>query len=225
MPPDRQNPAMEFRTLVGETLSGSERASIFDLFDECYRDANHAYLEKTLERLRYVTLAHDDERLVGFGTGEQRVADLPGLPQTNMTLGGLSCVTAEYRRQGLVSEMGRRNMKGGHALPGRRRLVCARNAHPAAFSMFARNDSVVPRPGSRPTPWQREVGQAVADIYGAEHFDPNTFVCVGSGKPIGYPLLEMETAPEEWDIFRPVDRDRGDTLLGIVWLPDPPPGW
>ena len=40
---------MEFRTLVGETLSGADRTSIFDLFDECYRDANHGYLEKTLE--------------------------------------------------------------------------------------------------------------------------------------------------------------------------------
>ncbi len=172
-----------------------------------------------------MTLAYDSERLVAFGTGEQRVADLPGLPQTNMTLGGLSCVTAEIRRQGLVTEMGRRNMEGGDALAGQRRLASGRNAHPAAFRMFGRHPSIVPRPSAPPTPWQQEVGQAVADIYGAERFDPNTFVCVGSGKPIGYPVLDMETTPDEWDVFRPVNRDRGDTLLAIVWLPDAPPGW
>ena len=216
---------MEFRTFASETLSAADRASVFDLFDECYRDANHAYLEKTLERLRYVTLAYDGERLVAFGTGEQRVADLPGLPQTNMTLGGLSCVTVEYRRQGLVTEMGRRNMEGGDALPGQRRLASGRNAHPAAFRMFGRNPSIVPKPGAPTTSWQHEIGQAVADIYGAERFDPETFVCVGSGKPIGYPVLDMETTPDEWDVFRAVNRDCGDTLLAIVWLPDAPAGW
>jgi hypothetical protein len=217
--------ALEFRTLTGDALSDEDRSRVFDLFDACYRDANHVYLERTLERLRYVTLASDGERLVGFGTGEQRVADLPGLPKTNMTLGGLSCVATEYRRQGLVLEMGRRNMERGNASHGERRLVCARNAHPAAFAMFRFNATVVPRTDAVPTPWQREVGQAVADIYGAEHFDPDTFVCVGSGDPIGYPILEMNTTPEEWEVFEPVDRDRGDTLLGIVWLPDAPAGW
>jgi hypothetical protein len=30
---------------------------------------------------------------------------------------------------------------------------------------------------------------------------------------------------QEWEIFKPVNRDRGDALLGMMWTPDAPPGW
>ncbi len=90
--------------------------------------------------------------------------------------------------------------------------------------MLSVRPGIVPKPGVPPTAWQREVGQAIADIYGVENFDPETFVCVGSGKPIGYPVIELETDEEEWDVFRHVDRARGDALLGIFWKPDAPEG-
>jgi hypothetical protein len=38
-------------------------------------------------------------------------------------------------------------------------------------------------------------------------------------------VIELEAEPSEWEMFRPVDRDRGDALLGICWHPDPPLGW
>ena len=91
--------------------------------------------------------------------------------------------------------------------------------------MLSVRPSIVPKPGVVPTAWQQEVGQAVADVYGVANFDPETFVCVGSGKPIGYPVIELETEEAEWEVFRPVDRARGDALLGIVWSPDAPEGW
>ena len=47
-----------------------------------------------------------------------------------------------------------------------RRLICGRTAHPAALRTIARISTVLPRVGHRPTPWQREVGQAVAEAYG-----------------------------------------------------------
>ena len=97
--------------------------------------------------------------------------------------------------------------------------------HPGAFRGLARNPTVVPKPGIRPTSWQQEVGQIIADVYGVDAFDPETFVCVGSGTPTGYPVIELEAEPQEWEVFRPVDRDRGDSLLGIAWGPDGPPGW
>jgi hypothetical protein len=90
---------------------------------------------------------------------------------------------------------------------------------------LARNPTVVPKPGVRPTTWQQEVGQAIADAYGVHAFDPKTFVCIGSGDPIGYPIIELQVEPEEWEVFRPVDRDRGDALLAMIWTPDAPPGW
>lgn len=65
----------------------------------------------------------------------------------------------------------------------------------------------------------------MAGAYGVEHFDPATFVCAGSGKAIGYPILDMDVEPEEWEVFAGVDRDRGDSLLGLCWVPDAPEGW
>lgn len=90
---------------------------------------------------------------------------------------------------------------------------------------MTQNPTHVPMPGIEPTAWQQEVGQALADIYGVPRFDPKTFVCHGSGVPIGYPKIEMELAPDEWRVFKPVDRDAGDSLLGMAWAPDAPEGW
>ena len=106
-----------------------------------------------------------------------------------------------------------------------RRLFCSRTAHPAAIRNLTRMATTVPSPGVRPTPWQQEVGRVIADAYGVFEFDPDSFVCIGAGRPIGYPRIEFEVAPWEWDAFRSVDRDRGDALLAIAWLPDAPPGW
>ena len=75
-----------------------------------------------------------------------------------------------------------------------------------------------------PTAWQREVGLAVAEAYGS-NLDPETFVCVGSGTPIGYPNAEFEATESESAAFAPVDRARGDNLLVINWQPDAPSGW
>ena len=84
---------------------------------------------------------------------------------------------------------------------------------------------LVPTPGVRPTARQQEVGQAIAQAYGVHAFDPETFVCIGAGEPIGYPRIEVKVEPHEWEVFRPVDRDRGDALLAMMWTPDAPPGW
>ena len=216
---------IEFRTLPSDSLSDKERAAMSGLFDACYQQANQAYLDDTIARLSYASLAFHDDALVGFGLGEVRMMDLPRLPQSAVILGGLTCVVPEFRRQGLVGELGQRyiaaSSRGGHE----RTLLCGRSAHPAGFRMFLRNESVVPRRGVTPTVWHQEVGQAIAEAYGVVAFDPLTFACTGSGKPIGYPILDVDVEPEEWELFRPVDRDRGDSLLGFVWIPDAPPGW
>jgi hypothetical protein len=43
--------------------------------------------------------------------------------------------------------------------------------------------------------------------------------------PIGYPMLEFDVEPHEWELFEAVDRGRGDALLAIAWAPDAPPDW
>ncbi|HYM16301.1 MAG TPA: hypothetical protein VEZ14_12150 [Dehalococcoidia bacterium] len=221
-------PDLEFRVTVGAELSAADRAAISALFDVCYRQANHAYLEKSFGTLRWAALAWHEGALAGFSLAESRVIDLPRLPATAVHLAGICCIAPAFRRRHLFATLERKaglTAAGGTLAPEGRRLGCGRMAHPASFRGMTRIPSVVPRPGVTPTAWQQEVGAAIAREYGVRDFDPRTFVCHGSGTPIGYPVLEMDVEPREWEVFREVDRDRGDALLGIAWLPDPPAGW
>jgi hypothetical protein len=97
-------------------------------------------------------------------------------------------------------------------------------AHPASFRTMTWNPSHVPKPHTPPTTWQREIGAIIAKAYGAKKFDPDTFVCIGGGTPM-HPLIEMDVGAEEWEVFAAVNRDRGDSLLGLCWMPDAPKGW
>lgn len=207
------------------TLPDAVRDELSMLFEVAYRQANQAYLAKSLRTLRYVAVARQGSRAVGFALGEQRVLDLPGLPRQAVRLAGMCCIAPEYRRRGLFGKLESLALGAAKIEPQDRWLTCGRMAHPASMRGMARNPTVVPKPGVPPTPWQREVGEAIARAYGVSTFDPATFVCVGDGTPIGYPNLEVEATPEEWEVFRPVNRDRGDALLALAWNPDAPPGW
>jgi len=208
-----------------DVLSEAERDALLALFQSSYRQANPSFLEKSLESLRWVALAHQEGRPVGFALGETRVMDLPRLPAQVVSLAGICCVRKELRRRGLLDVLERQVIAAGKIPKVQRRLICGRTAHPAALRTIARIPTVVPKAGQRPTPWQREVGQAIAEAYGVHGFDPETFVCIGPGEPIGYPDIEFDIEPHEWDLFEPVDRDRGDALLAIAWAPDVPPRW
>lgn len=215
-----------YKTIRSADATDADRALMDELFDACYRQANHAHLERSLGRLRFVSFAWQDERPVGFGLADSLIVDLPRLPQTSVTLGGLCCVLPEFRRRGLFGALMQRAILSGDVQQQpARHLACGRVAHPGAYRTLGPPERVVPRPGVAPTEWQREVGRVIADLYGVERFDPETFVCVGGGTPIGYPVIELEATPEEWEVFRAVDRDRGDALLGLCWRPDPPEGW
>jgi hypothetical protein len=206
-------------------LSEVEREALLELFQGSYRQANPAFLERSLQKLRWAALAHQEGRPVGFALAETRVMDLPGLPAQVVSLAGICCVRKEHRRRGLFGELERLAFTAQGVSEAPRRLFCGRMAHPAALRTIARIPTVLPRAGHRPTPWQQEVGQTVAAAYGVHGFDPETFVCIGPGEPIGYPDIDQEVEPHEWELFEPVDRDRGDALLAIAWAPDVPPGW
>ncbi len=225
MQPQLDISGFEFKTKPTADVSADDRWLMHELFDTCYREANHEHLDKSLTVLRYVSFAWRDGTPAAFGIADSLVVDLPRLPQTTLTLGGLCCVLPDFRRHHLFGALMGRSISAGDMRSPERMLTVGRMAHPGAFRMLAVRPSIVPKPGIVPTAWQQEVGQAVADIYGVENFDPETFVCIGSGKPIGYPVIELETEPREWEVFRPVDRDRGDSLLGIAWSPDAPAGW
>ena len=225
MLPKTHIPSFDFKTVATADVSPDDVALMHGLFDACYREANHEHLDKSLTVLRYVTFADRDGEPAAFALADHLVIDLPRLPRTTLTRGGLCCVLPDFRRHGLFGALMARSIGAGDIGSPERMWTAGRMAHPGAFRLMAVRPSVVPKPGVTPTPWQQEIGQAIADSYGVERFDPETFVCVGSGKPIGYPLMEIEAEEYEWEVFKPVDRDRGDALLGIAWNPDPPEGW
>jgi hypothetical protein len=154
-----------------------------------------------------------------------RVMDLPRLPQQEVALAGLCCVAPAFRRRGLFAHLESLALRHAGIVPRERMLSAGRTAHPASMRLVRRLPGAVPRARVVPTPWQQEVGSAIAAAYGAHGFDPTTFVLCGSGASIGEPLLEMEADPEDWELFAPVDRSRGDSLLGLGWHPTAPEHW
>ena len=211
----------ETQSVPDDVFEGVKR-----VFGQNYRDANFAYLEKNLGKLRFLSTACDAEgNMAGFALGEARVMDLPRAPKTNVNLAGLCCVGMPYRRHGLFGKLEGLAREGCEMPPADRWLSCGRTAHPASFRGMMRNPSGVPRRGQVPTEWQQEIGIAIAEAYGSPGFDPLTFVVKGSGVPIGWPVIEIEATPEEWEMFGPVDRANGDSLLGIAWNPTAPEGW
>jgi hypothetical protein len=197
------------------------------LFDTNYRQANHAYLDKSFTTLHYAAIATErgTGEPAGFALGDMRVVDLPRLRATTVALAGICCVAPQFRRRGLFGALETLAMQAAHVTGQGRVLAVGRMAHPASMRTMARNPVVVPRPGVPITVWQRDVGRAIAELYGVERFDDATFVVEGNGTPIGYPVMQIEVEPEEWIAFEHVNRDRGDSLLGLSWRPDAPEGW
>ena len=199
-------------------------AHIVALFRSSYRAANDAYLMQSFARLRFIATATSAGTLAGFALGEMRIMDLPRLPRQPVALAGICCVDPRFRRHGLFRELERHAFMAA-GIPFRPRVLsCGRVAHPASFRTMTWNPTHVPKPHTPPTTWQREIGAIIAEAYGAKGFDPETFVCLGRGTPM-HPLIEMDVRADEWDVFAAVNRDRGDSLLGLCWMPDAPEGW
>ncbi len=217
---------MDMRVIETVSLQEQDLKRVHELFDLAYRQASHEYLEKSFTKLRYIALATVEGTLVGFAVADAVETLLPRLvdPQI-VTLAGICCVDADYRRVGLFKKL--EILAAGasgilHA--GKRVLMCGRMAHPVSFRTIRGFPSVIPKAGMPISDWHKEMGLRVAELYGAT-LDPETFVVIGDGSPIGYPNLEYEVAEEEWLPFQAVNRDRGDALLGIFWFPDAPEGW
>lgn len=225
--PDTPGDFSDFELDVRESsaLSEGERRELQALFEQSYRQANPEFLERSLKRLRYVARSLHEGKPSGFALGETRWLELPRLPAQSVSMAGICCIRSDLRRRGLFGKLAALTLGAGDAPQPARRLLSGRMAHPAALRRMAASPTVVPKPGVPPTAWQREVGQAIAEAYGVYGFDAETFVCLGNGVPIGYPIIDFEVEPHEWEVFGPVNRDRGDALLALAWHPDAPPGW
>lgn len=214
----------DFDVVATTDLRHSTLARVVALFRRSYRTPNEAYLMQSLGRLRFIATATATDTLAGFALGEMRILDLPRLPQQAVALAGICCVDPRFRRRGLFRDLERRAFMAAGVAVGPRVLSCGRLAHPASFRTMTWNPTYVPKAHTPPTAWQREIGTRIAAAYGVKDFDPDTFVCRGSGTPM-HPIIEMDVHADEWDVFAAVNRDHGDSLLGLCWMPDAPEGW
>jgi hypothetical protein len=217
---------IETRVVRTDALVKDDLEIVHHLFDLSYRQANHAYLEKSFSRLRYIAIATVSETPAGFAVADTVETDLPRMtgPQI-ITLAGICCVAPDFRRMGLFLKL--ESLAGsanGLSRSGKRILLCGRMAHPASFRTISRSPAVIPKYGVPLSDWQKEIGLRAAELYGV-NLDPETMVVIGEGVPIGYPIIEQDVTEEEWLPFKNVNRDRGDSLLGITWSPDAPEGW
>src|SRR4030042_3465927 len=149
---ERPFPGFVFRAVPTGSLTTADRQLLSEVFDACFRHANHAHLERSLELLRYVSVALRDEKPAGFTLGDVRVMDLPRLGEQTVMIAGLACVAPGLQRRGLMLELARRNFIASTPRWSERALFCVRYGHPAAFRrIVAASESGVPRAGVRPT--------------------------------------------------------------------------
>ena len=226
--PTSDSSIRDIDTRVVDTVSLRKKdlERVHQLFDLSYSQANHAYLEKSFAKLKYIALATVERTLVGFAVADTAETPLPRMDDPQIvTLAGICCVDADYRRVGLFKKMEILAAGASGILrSGKRVLMCGRMAHPVSFRTMRGFPSVIPKVGVPLSEWHKEMGLKIAELYGST-LDPETLVTIGDGTPIGYPKVDYEVAEEEWLPFQAVDRDRGDALLGIFWVPDAPEGW
>ena len=224
--PERIDSRFDILVHRSDELPGGDLAQVHELFGKTYRDANHEYLDKSFQTLNHVAIARENGTIAGFALGDSLQTNLPGLADLQtVTLGGIGCVAPEYRRQHLFGHLSQLATRASGVIePGTRILSCGRMAHPAGFRTMSRNPTVVPQYEVPVSAWQKEIGLRVAELYDVS-LDPDSFVVKGSGKPIGYPNINVDVPDTEWRVFASVNRDKGDSLLGIAWSPDAPDGW
>ena len=156
-------------------------------------------------------------KAAAWAYGEEHI-DLPGSPELGDHI--LRHLTANDLELSRATQLAEGKSLGHHLGFMNTRLLQGKQVPTVPFVV---NGSYPP---NAPSPRRLyRLGQAIAEAYGVHGFDPETFVCLGSGQPIGYPDIEFDVEPHEWEIFEPVDRDRGDALLALAWAPDAPPGW
>lgn len=222
------SPSYNCRVIASTEVSEAELHAMGLLFSRCYRDADTSYLKKSLGPMRYVAVAENAQaEVLGFCFGDGRLADLPGFdtPQS-VAMAGIGCIDESLQRHGLFQQLMMMAMTAsGEVNPAEPLLFAGRMAHLITYRILAKmSDSTVPRVGLSPSVWHYQVGEAVAGLFQAS-LKPKSFVATGSGRPVGYPLVNIQASDDELALFADVQREAGESLLTMGWVNGAPEHW
>lgn len=208
-----------------------ERSAVLGLFERSFGDADPRHLLPQFERMNEMLVMRDAEQLIGFGFSRTEQLSLPVLGPTWIGSSGTVCVDPAYRRLGLADGA---TMMTNVALRPDPSMLIFHFATPVTIHAALRNLDA-PWPGrdvhemeaayAAPTATQRAVGEFLADDAGASGYDADNWVLIGDGHPSGHAVEPDRLDPAYGRLFAPVDRTRGDTLLGPFWLVEPPEAW
>jgi hypothetical protein len=214
-------------------LTAAEWAEIAGVYETAFAGSNIGHLRRRVNQLPTIAMGWSEDRMVGFSAVGIRQADLPRIGQRSFMDTGVSCVDPSARHEGLSNAIGSAAMQAtSFELPNEFALLLF--ATPitlrAAFR-FGRSTwpgttiSEVAAAMRAPTPCQREVGAAIAELFDAQSYDAEHWVLRSA-----YPLGETTATPVDLEdgyqeLFAHVDATRGDALLGLFWGTDPPPQW
>jgi hypothetical protein len=218
---------VETITVRTPELDAGLRDGLARCFAATYEGGDRNYLDQQLALFDWIAIALRGGDVVGFVPAMVRNLTIDGVGQRRASMPGLSCIDPSARRKGLFASLagasGRASLEGG-PFPD---LTGAKFATPASARGLFKAPQAVPRTGMLLDEVHRATGRAVAAALESADFDEETFVCRGPGRPIGNAVLDVDpnVTPEEWARFANVDRSRGDTLLGVNWILDPPPHW
>lgn len=218
---------LEISVVLGKELSETVKNELFELFDESYAQANHAYLMSSFKVMRWIALARDNGKLAGFAVADAVKVALPRFTEPQLVaMAGISCIGKNYRRGGLFGQLTIAAMAESEEWSNDQPfLFCGRMAHSVSYRAMADSaNNAVPAANQKLTTWHSEMLLQLAKLYDVE-VDPKTSRVIGKGVPIGYPRLEYESTIEEVLLFESIERDKGDSLLAMSWVPEAPVGW
>ena len=161
------------------------------------------------------------------------MVDLPVVGAQRLWAQGLTCVDPGLQRRGVASNLPGMTRRGmGANCPTTRTL----RVTPIPRRCWAHSTSTG-RPGLATMSWSSPppIGQPARNnetsrgrsqhISAARTTTMRGGVRVGPGHPVGDAVVEIQADENAWALFEAVDRSRGDTLLGLHWVGDPPDGW
>ncbi|MYI56007.1 MAG: hypothetical protein F4062_03090 [Acidimicrobiia bacterium] len=211
--------AVEVESRDCTAVSDAELEAMADLCAEGPNPFTVGFLSKQTELWVLLTEAREGSRLRGFV-----FSTLERIGGTPVVILGAGSVARTSRRstvlQALVAEQLHRAVM---AFPDEDVLMGVRMNDPSTCEVFKVLSNVIPRPDHGANGEERAWGRRLAKRYriGNSAYDPRSFMATGDG---GQPaVLDYETLrPEQTDpalveMFAPLQRQRGDSLVAVAW--------